>query len=55
MTGNYDGLIVLGLIVLLLVFGLSRLRRRIHIPWATGSIVVVFILVVLMFWAVSWA
>ncbi|MBV2363954.1 hypothetical protein LG943_20450 [Streptomonospora sp. S1-112] len=53
MTGAWDGLIVLGLLVILLVLGVRRLRRRVHIPWATGGIVVFFIFVVLMLWAWS--
>lgn len=55
MTGSYDGAIVLGLLVLLLVIGLAKLRKRMTVPWTTGGVVVVFILVVLMLWAYSHA
>jgi hypothetical protein len=53
MTGTYDGAIVLGLLVVLLVIGLAKLRRRIPVPWTTGGVVAVFVLVVLMLWALS--
>ncbi|GAB3485626.1 hypothetical protein [Nocardiopsis coralliicola] len=54
MTGAWDGLIVLGLLVLLLVIGVRKLRPRMHIPWSTGGIVVFFIFLVLLLWAWSW-
>ncbi|GAA3727622.1 protein-S-isoprenylcysteine O-methyltransferase Ste14 [Spinactinospora alkalitolerans] len=50
----YDGVIVLGLLVILLVIGVRRLRRRMHVPWATGGIVVFFVFLVLLLWAWSW-
>ncbi|WP_017538698.1 MULTISPECIES: hypothetical protein [Nocardiopsis] len=54
MTGAWDGLIVLGLLVLLLVIGVRRLRPRMHIPWTTGGIVLFFVFLVLLLWAWSW-
>lgn len=53
MSGAWDGLIVLGLLIILLVLGVRRLRPRMHIPWTTGGIVVCFIFVVLLLWAWS--
>lgn len=53
-TGAWDGLIVLGLLVILLVIGVRWLRRRMHIPWATGGIVIFFVFLVLLLWAYSW-
>ncbi|MFC7326482.1 hypothetical protein [Marinactinospora rubrisoli] len=50
----YDGLIVLGLLVILLVIGIRKLRRRMHVPWATGGLVVFFVFLVLLLWAWSW-
>lgn len=54
MTGSFDGLIVLGLLVLLVVIGLGKLRKRMPIPWATSGIVVFFVFLVLLLWAYSW-
>lgn len=54
MTGAWDGLIVLGLLVLLLVIGVRKLRPRMHIPWTTGGIVLFFVFLVLLLWAWSW-
>ncbi|TQN27680.1 hypothetical protein FHX37_4405 [Haloactinospora alba] len=54
MSGAWDGLIVLGLLVLLLVIGVRKLRGRVYIPWATSGLVVFFIFVVLLLWAWSW-
>lgn len=54
MSGAFDGAIVLGLLVILLVIGVRKLRPRVHIPWATSGIVVFFIFLVLLLWAWSW-
>ncbi|MDS1270169.1 hypothetical protein RIF23_07665 [Lipingzhangella sp. LS1_29] len=54
MTGSFDGLIVLGLLVLLLVIGVAKLRKRVYIPWATSGLVVFFVFLVLLLWAYSW-
>ncbi|WP_285729780.1 hypothetical protein [Nocardiopsis sp. ATB16-24] len=54
MSGAWDGLIVMGLLAVLLVIGVRRLRPRIHIPWSTPGIVVVFVFVCLLLWAWSW-
>lgn len=54
MSGAWDGLIVLGLLVLLLVIGVRKLRPRMYIPWATSGIVVFFVFLVLLLWAWSW-
>ncbi|MFD6095154.1 hypothetical protein ACFVWN_13760 [Nocardiopsis flavescens] len=54
MSGAWDGLIVMGLLVVLLVIGVRKLRPRVHIPWTTGGIVVFFIFLCLLLWAWSW-
>ncbi|MDA8369296.1 MAG: hypothetical protein M0026_05450 [Nocardiopsaceae bacterium] len=53
MSGAFDGAIVLGLLVILLVIGVRKLRPRMHIPWTTGGIVVFFIFFCLLMWAWS--
>ena len=54
MSLSYPPLLVLGLLVVLLVIGVRKLRPRMHIPWTTGGIVVFFIFLVLLLWAWSW-
>ncbi|SIO84877.1 hypothetical protein [Nocardiopsis sp. JB363] len=54
MSGAWDGLIVMGLLIILLVLGVRKLRPKVHIPWKTGAIVMVFIFVCLLLWAWSW-
>lgn len=49
----YDGYIILALLAILLAFGLSRMGRRVRLPFSITGAIVVFILVVLMLWAVG--
>ena len=49
----YDGYIVLALLAVLLAFGLSRMGKRVRLPFSLTGAIVVFILVVLMLWAVG--
>ncbi|GLU47455.1 hypothetical protein [Nocardiopsis ansamitocini] len=51
MSGSYDGAIVLGLLVIFVILGIRWLRRRVHVPWTTGGLVLFFIIVVLLLWA----
>ncbi|GHD33146.1 MULTISPECIES: hypothetical protein [Nocardiopsis] len=54
MTGAWDGLIVMGLLVVLLVIGVRWLRPKVHVPWSTKAIVVFFVFLCLLLWAWSW-
>lgn len=54
MSGSWDGLIVMGLLVVLLIIVVRKLRPKIHIPWATSGIVVFFVFVCLLLWANSY-
>lgn len=51
MSGAYDGAILLGLLVIFVVLGVRWLRKRVHVPWSTKGIAVVFIFAVLLLWA----
>lgn len=54
MTGAWDGLIMMGLLVVLLVIGVRWLRPKVHVPWSTKAIVVFFVFLCLLLWAWSW-
>lgn len=54
MTGAWDGLILMGLLVVLLVIGVRWLRPKVHVPWSTKAIVVFFVFLCLLLWAWSW-
>lgn len=54
MSGAWDGLILMGLLAVLLIIFVRKLRPKIHIPWATSGIVVFFVFVCLLLWANSY-
>lgn len=49
----YDGYIILALLAVLLAFGLSRMGRKVRLPFTLTGAIVVFVIVVLMLWAVG--
>lgn len=52
-SGSFDGAIVFALLIILLLIGISKLRRRVYIPWGTTAIVMVFVFLTLFLWAWS--
>ncbi|PRY00637.1 hypothetical protein [Allonocardiopsis opalescens] len=49
----FEGFVVLALVAILFAWGLTRLRRRIPLPFTLAGAVVVFILATLMLYAVQ--